>query len=140
MALVELMGLFVAGVSAAALMNFLLKQVSRDYIKKISQRNPEFTKAYRSFMQFIVRNHRYFGMAAGILLVAHAGSAILSGVYSPTGTAAGVLLLATVGIGSYGFFIRKSPRGPWIHVHRGAAFLFAASAIVHIIYGAPFTL
>lgn len=140
MSLVRLLGLCAAGVSAAAVMNFLLKQVSRDYIKKISRKNPEFTKAYRSFMQFMVRNHRYFGMVAGILLLAHACAAILSGVYSLTGTAAGVLLLTTAGIGSYGFFVRKSPRGPWIHVHRGAAFLFTAAAVVHIIYRAPFIL
>ena len=136
MALVELMGLFVAGVSAAALMNFLLKQVSRDYIKKISQRNPEFTKAYRSFMQFIVRNHRYFGMAAGLLFLVHAGVVVASGVTSLTGIAAGLLLMALTGLGLYGFYIRKNPRGVWIHMHRGTATILALSGIIHVFFKA----
>lgn len=132
----QFFGWAIGGASAAALMNFLLKQVSREYVKTISKRNPDFARSYRTFMQFMVRNHRYFGLAAVILFLVHAGAVLLSGISSLTGIAAGILLLSATGIGLYGFHVKKNPRGRWIHLHRGAALLFALAVIVHKFFKA----
>ena len=136
MTLAQVLGWTVAGVCAAALMNFLLKQISREYLKTITEKNADFTASYRAFMRFMVRNHRYFGIAAGILLLVHAGAVVASGVTSLTGIAAGLLLLALTGLGLYGFYVRKNPRGVWIHMHRGTAFILALSVIIHVFFKA----
>lgn len=109
MTLAQVLGWTVAGVCAAALMNFLLKQISREYLKTITEKNADFTASYRAFMRFMVRNHRYFGIAAGLLFLVHAGVVVASGVTSLTGIAAGLLLLALTGLGLYGFYVRKIP-------------------------------
>ncbi len=136
MTLAQVLGWTVAGVCAAALMNFLLKQISREYLKTITEKNADFTASYRAFMRFMVRNHRYFGIAAGLLFLVHAGVVVASGVTSLTGIAAGLLLLALTGLGLYGFYVRKNPRGVWIHMHRGTAFLLALSVIIHVFFKA----
>jgi len=135
MTLAQVLGWTVAGVCAAALMNFLLKQISREYLKTITEKNADFTASYRAFMRFMVRNHRYFGIAAGLLFLVHAGVVVASGVTSLTGIAAG-LLLALTGLGLYGFYVRKNPRGVWIHMHRGTAFILALSVIIHVFFKA----
>lgn len=136
MTLAQVLGWTVAGVCAAALMNFLLKQISREYLKTITEKNADFTVSYRAFMRFMVRNHRYFGIAAGLLFLVHAGVVVASGVTSLTGIAAGLLLLALTGLGLYGFYVRKNPRGVWIHMHRGTAFILALSVIIHVFFKA----
>ncbi|HNQ85060.1 MAG TPA: hypothetical protein PLT33_05770 [Deltaproteobacteria bacterium] len=136
MTLAQVLGWTVAGVCAAALMNFLLKQISREYLKTITEKNADFTASYRAFMRFMVRNHRYFGIAAGLLFLVHAGVVVASGVTSLTGIAAGLLLLALTGLGLYGFYVRKNPRGVWIHMHRGTAFILALSVIIHVFFKA----
>ncbi len=130
------LGWCVAAAAAAALMNFVLKQVGRDYVKRISERNPGFARAYRTFMQFMVRRHRFFGIAAGFILVLHVAVVLLSGFTSITGMAAGVLLIATAGLGLYGFHVVKIPRGRWIHAHRTGAFLLLVAAVLHVSYKA----
>ncbi|HON95573.1 MAG TPA: hypothetical protein PLP82_08715 [Deltaproteobacteria bacterium] len=136
MTLAQVLGWTVAGVCAAALMNFLLKQISREYLKTITEKNADFTASYRAFMRFMVRNHRYFGIAAGLLFLVHAGVVVASGVTSLTGIAAGLLLMALTGLGLYGFYVRKNPRGVWIHMHRGTAFILALSVIIHVFFKA----
>jgi len=136
MTLAQVLGWTVAGVCAAALMNFLLKQISREYLKTITEKNADFTASYRAFMRFMVRNHRYFGIAAGLLFLVHAGVVVASGVTSLTGIAAGLLLLALTGLGLYGFYVRKNTRGVWIHMHRGTAFILALSVIIHVFFKA----
>ncbi len=136
MTLAQVLGWTVAGVCAAALMNFLLKQISRENLKTITEKNADFTASYRAFMRFMVRNHRYFGIAAGLLFLVHAGVVVASGVTSLTGIAAGLLLLALTGLGLYGFYVRKNPRGVWIHMHRGTAFILALSVIIHVFFKA----
>jgi hypothetical protein len=136
MSLTETLGWCAALAAAAALMNFLLKQVSREYVKNISAANPAFASSYRTFMQFMIRNHRFFGMAAGALFAVHVGVVLSSGVSSLTGIVAGILLLTVSGLGAYGFYIRKNPRGKWIHAHRGVAFLLTMAAIAHIFFKA----
>ncbi len=130
------LGWCVLAAAAAALINFVLKQVGRDYVKRISERNPGFAQAYRTFMQFMVRRHRSFGIAAGIILVLHVAVVLLSGFTSLTGMAAGTLLIATAGLGLYGFHVVKTPRGRWIQAHRTFAFLLLVSAVLHISYRA----
>ncbi|HPE46627.1 MAG TPA: hypothetical protein PK380_12225, partial [Deltaproteobacteria bacterium] len=102
----------------------------------ITEKNADFTASYRAFMRFMVRNHRYFGIAAGLLFLVHAGVVVASGVTSLTGIAAGLLLMALTGLGLYGFYVRKNPRGVWIHMHRGTAFILALSVIIHVFFKA----
>jgi hypothetical protein len=117
-------------------MNFVLKQVGRDYVKRLSVKNPGFAGAYRTFMQFMVRRHRSFGIAAAVILALHVAVVVLTGYTSLTGAAAGALLLATAGLGLYGFHVVKIPRGRWLHGHRTGAFLLFVAAVAHIFYKA----
>lgn len=129
----QLLGWCMVAAILAALMNFLLKQVSREYVKKISADNPEFASGFRAFMQFMVRKHRYFGLAAAALFVSHITAVLLTGVTSLTGLAAGSILLFVVGLGLYGFHVNRSPRGRWVNAHRGGAFLLAIAVIAHVL-------
>lgn len=118
-----------------ALLNFLLKQVSREYVKKLPGEYKEFADAYRRFMQRIIRTHRYFGAAALAFYMLHAGMVVfLYKTVSVTGMVAGLILIATVFLGAYGFFVRKNLRSWWITAHRGGAFALLVSALIHLFY------
>lgn len=126
-------GIWVVASVFLALLNFILKQISREYGKMLTERDPVFAGQYKAFMRFMVKNHRFFGMAAFILLMVHFSSAYLSGSRSLTGVITGAMLVILVSLGGYGFYVNRDYRAVWLQAHRGAAFLLAVSAIVHII-------
>ncbi|MBN2298192.1 MAG: DUF4405 domain-containing protein [Deltaproteobacteria bacterium] len=118
-----------------ALLNFLLKQVSREYVKRLPKEYKDFADAYRRFMQRIIRGHRYFGIAALSVFLLHAGLILFFyDVISITGMVTGIVLFATVSMGAYGYFINKDFRSWWVSVHRGCAFALLVSALVHLFY------
>jgi len=118
-----------------ALLNFVLKQVSRDYVKNLPREYKDFADAYRRFMQHIIRRHRYFGIAAVVFFLFHAGLILFFSVgISFTGLVTGFILLAVVSLGAYGYFVNKDFRSWWVPMHRGCAFALMVSAMVHVFY------
>ncbi|HHO77059.1 MAG TPA: DUF4405 domain-containing protein [Deltaproteobacteria bacterium] len=116
-----------------ALLNFVLKQISRDYVKGLHKDYKAFTDAYRRFMQHMIRRHRYFGVAALASFLVHAGLILFfSFGIALTGLITGVLLSAVVSLGGYGYYVNKDIRSWWVAVHRGCAFALMLSALVHV--------
>jgi hypothetical protein len=132
MEFIEFFGACVAVSGIGALLNYSLKAFGRRYLPALNKRNKQMASRYRMFMQFMVKNHRYFGFATAILVAVHFTSAFLFPAYSITGLITVTLLLLVILLGIYGFYIRKDYRSAWLSVHRTAAFLLAASAAVHV--------
>jgi hypothetical protein len=131
---VWVLGWTVAAGILGALANYFLKLFSRTYLKGISDGHEGFLNRYRSFMRFMVRKHRLFGLAAFAVLIIHALLVILGSALSLTGAAAALALTATVSLGAYGFHVRKDLRAGWLPVHRGFAFVLLIAACVHVFY------
>jgi len=126
-------GWCVAASVMLALLNFSLKQINREYGRMLSAWDPGFAGRYKSFMRFMVKNHRFFGMSAIGVFAVHFGSAWLSGALSATGAITGTTLVAAASLGGYGFYVNRDYRAVWLHVHRGAALLLSACMVVHIM-------
>ncbi|HNY65011.1 MAG TPA: hypothetical protein PKM41_06200 [Deltaproteobacteria bacterium] len=131
---VEVLGWIMAAGILGALSNHLLKLVSRTFLKGISREREGFMKVYRGLMKFMVRRHRYFGLAALAILPVHAGLVILGSALSLTGAAAALALIATASLGAYGFYVRKDLRAGWLPVHRALAFVLLLAAVVHVYF------
>lgn len=130
----RIIGYIIAVMIVLALSNFFLKQISRDYVKKLPPDYKDFADAYRRFMQRIVRTHRFFGLGALLLFPVHAGINIFYGTGSLTGIIAGSFLCAVVLLGLYGYYINRNFRAWWLSVHRTCAFVLLISVLVHIFY------
>mgnify|MGYP006911610536 FL=1 len=118
-----------------AVLNYGLKQVSREYVKKLPEKYREFADAYRRFMQRIIRGHRYFGFISLMVFLLHAGLVLFFySVISVTGLVTGLVLIATVCLGAYGYFVNRNHRSWWVSVHRGCAFVLVFSALIHLFY------
>jgi len=132
MGLTAWLGYATALAGACALSNYVVKQVAREYVKKVQGRRPLFASAYRGFMRKVVRTHPVIGFACVALLSVHAGLAVTSGTISVTGMFAGVTTLATASLGAYGLYRVRRPAGAWIHFHRGSALVLAAAVAAHV--------
>ncbi|MCE5276186.1 MAG: hypothetical protein ABFD70_09295 [Syntrophaceae bacterium] len=126
-------GWCVAASVMLALLNFSLKQINREYGRMLSAWDPGFAGRYKTFMRFMVKNHRFFGMSAIGVFAVHFGSVWLSGTLSVTGAITGMTLLAAASLGGYGFYINRNYRAVWLTAHRGSAFLLAVCMVVHIM-------
>lgn len=118
----------------AALLNLILKQISRDYVKGLPKEYKDFADAYRSFMRRVIRGHRVFGLTAILILLVHTFFVILSDHISLTGIIAAILLVIVAALGSYGYFISKDFRSRWLSVHRVSAFFLCIAMITHVFY------
>lgn len=137
---VEALGLIAALCALGALSNLLLKEISRTFIKNLPRKYAEFASAYRSFMRFMVRRHRYFGLASFFFVLVHAFTAIAGSALSVTGLIGAAALTGTVCLGIYGFYIEKSLRSAWLQVHRTFAFILLVAVTVHFFFRIPVTL
>ena len=134
MTLTRIIGIIMAVMIVFALSNFFLKQISRDYVKRLPPEYKDFADAYRRFMQRMIRSHRFFGFAAAVFLVVHIGLIIFFAAASLTGIIAASFLVLVVAFGVYGYYINKNFRAWWLSVHRSCAFVLLLSALVHIFY------
>lgn len=132
MGVASFLGWCTAAAVLSTLMNFVLKQVSRDYVKAISARRPSFASAYRNLVRLVVRTHPVFGFAALAAALAHVSYALFHGIVSLTGAATLVLLCACVSLGAFGRYVVQRPRGWWIHLHRAAALLASLGLVLHV--------
>jgi len=129
-----IIGWTIAFMIVLALSNFFLKQISRDYVKKLSPEHKDFADAYRRFMQRMIRSHRFFGLVALLLFFVHAGMMIFFGGVSLTGIFTAFLLSVVVALGVYGYYVNRDFRAWWLPVHRFIAFVLLLSALVHMFY------
>lgn len=119
-----------------ALSSYFLKLIGRTLLKGVSREHARFLGAYRTFMKFMIQNHRFFAFGAlGVILV-HAGLVILGSAISLTGAATAMAMVLTASLGAYGHYFRKSMRAGWLSFHRAFAFLAVFAAGVHFFFKA----
>jgi len=137
---VEVLGFVTALCVVGSLSNFFLKEISRTFIRNLPKKYAGFASAYRSFMRFMLRRHRSFGFAALFIVLMHAFPIVARSVLSVTGLIAAAALGCTVCLGMYGYYLKKSLRSAWLHVHRAFALALLIAAVVHLFFSAPVAL
>jgi hypothetical protein len=133
MELVGFLGTLVVAGGSGALLNYFLKVFGRKCLPVINKRNQQAAGRIRLFMQFVIKNHWFFGLSTAILVLAHFSTAYLVPVYSVSGAFSIALLFGVVILGAYGFYVNKNFRAPWLTVHRTLAFLLTFTVIIHIL-------
>lgn len=118
---------------ALALCNFVLKYISRNYMKKIANFNENVAKAYKQVMRYVVRYHKLAGTVAILALMAHAIIMFTTRGLSITGLAAASLMALVVIIGIYGAYVKKKLKAPWFYIHRTLSFLLIAAILIHVL-------
>lgn len=136
MSLTELAGWLTLVAVFGAFASFLLKQISREYVKKLGKEHADFVDGYRRFMRAMIRQHRFYGMAALALVVVHASLVVSRSVVSATGLVSALVLFAAAGLGAWGFYGHRSLRGGWLSVHRALAFTLLIAILGHLFYKA----
>ena len=126
----EFLGILTAITFGAAIMNFVIKFVNRKWIMKLPKENV-WKQRYMTLMKFLVKNHRFFGLGAAALMVAHVVLQILFKWVSVTGIVTAGLAVVTVVLGIIMFKAKKrTPAMLW--AHRGAVIALILSFIVHV--------
>jgi hypothetical protein len=127
----ELLGILTAILFGIAILNFCVKFVNRKWVMKLPKEN-KFKQNYTAVMKFLVKNHRFFGFSAAVLMVAHVVVQILFRWVSITGIVTASLAVITVVLGVIMFKAKKrTPAMLW--AHRGAVIALIAAFLVHVI-------
>lgn len=125
----EVLGWAAAICYITSMVNFVFKEI---YKKKIIQmpKDSLFRKNYQILMKWIVKWHRYFGMAAGILGVFHLIWQIINVRVSYSGIFATLLMTAAVLLGISMAYKKKTNL---IKTHRAVSISLLLVGLVHII-------
>ena len=92
----------------------------------------KFKQGYSSVMKFLVKNHRFFGLGAAVLMVAHVVLQILFKWPSVTGIITAALAVVSVALGGIMFKAKKrTPAMLW--AHRGAVIALTLAFLAHVI-------
>lgn len=117
---------------AGTILNYCLKLVNRHFGKKISA-SPIGKRTLKVLMTIFVRNHRYFGVAAVVLLMIHFSLQFFRYGLNVTGFIAALLLISQVSVGIYAISKKKPRRGAWFFVHRVISAVLVLSIALHLI-------
>lgn len=127
----ELLGILTAILFGVAILNYCVKFVNRKWVMKLPKEN-KFKQNYNAVMKFVVKNHRFFGFGAAVLMVAHVVVQILFRWVSITGIVTASLAVITVVLGVIMFKAKKrTPAMLW--AHRGAVIALIAAFVVHVL-------
>mgnify|MGYP000993611412 CR=1 FL=1 len=127
----KLLGILTAVLFGIAILNFCVKFVNRKWVMKLPKES-KFKQGYTSVMKFLVKNHRFFGFGAAVLMVAHVVVQILFRWVSVTGLVTAGLAVVTVALGVVMFKAKKrTPAMLW--AHRGSVIALIAAFVVHVI-------
>jgi len=127
----ELLGILTAVLFGIAILNFFVKFVNRKWVMKLPKES-KFKQGYMTVMKFLVKNHRFFGLGAAVLMVLHIILQIIFKWVSVTGIVTAALAVVTVMLGGILFKAKKrTPAMLW--AHRGAVIALILSFIAHVI-------
>ncbi|HEX3078070.1 MAG TPA: cytochrome b5 domain-containing protein [Lachnospiraceae bacterium] len=128
----ELFGWLLVIAFAGTIMNYCIKFVNKRFGKKISA-YPFGKKIMKVLMTIFVRNHKYFGFATLIFLLAH--FIIQYGMFgfNVTGTIAAVIMIIQVLLGVYANVRKKPRKGAWFIAHRTITVLIILGIAIHLI-------
>ena len=127
----ELLGGLTTLLLILALLNYCVKFANRKWVMKMPAES-KFKQKYPNFMKFIIKNHRYFGFGAAVMMVAHLVVQILFRWVSVTGLVTAGLAVVAVVLGVVMFKAKKrTPAMLW--AHRGSAVALIVALAVHVI-------
>ena len=127
----NLLGILTAVLFGIAILNFCVKFVNRKWVMKLPKES-KFKQGYTTVMKFLVKNHRFFGIGAAALMVAHVVLQLIFKWASVTGILTAVLAVVTVALGVVLFKAKKrTPAMLW--AHRGAVIALILSFIAHVV-------
>lgn len=117
-----------------AILNFFVKYINKKYIINLSKEKPGLAKKYRIVMRYIVKYHRWAGIAATIAVILHFIVIYTTkDIISFTGVIAAVAMILIFLLGIFGTYIQKKVNGSWVKIHRGISFVLIAAIVVHLI-------
>lgn len=131
--LVGLLGWITAISFGIAFSNYFLKFIHKRWISKLPEAYKPWVLRYRFLMKWVIKCHKVAGLLAFTGLLTHFTLAFSQGRLSLTGFTSAVVLLTVVGMGVYGAYFKKAPKGNWLRVHRLLAFVLVATISVHIL-------
>ena len=127
----NLLGILTAVLFGVAVLNFVVKFVNRKWVMKLPKES-KFKQGYSFVMKFLVKNHRFFGLGAAVLMVAHVVLQILFKWVSITGIITAALAVVTIMLGGYMFKAKKrTPAMLW--AHRGAVIALILAFVAHVL-------
>lgn len=130
---IEPLGLITAFSFGFALLNYVLKYIHKTWIVKLPPEYKDWVTRYRLIMKLVIKYHKLAGLVAVIGLSTHFTVAFSSGLISLSGLISAGLMITIVLLGIYGAFVKKSPKGKWLVIHRLAAAALAASIFIHVV-------
>ena len=127
----NLLGILTAVLFGIAILNFCVKFVNRKWVMKLPKES-KFKQGYTTVMKFLVKNHRFFGIGAAVLMVAHVVLQLIFKWVSITGIITAALAVVSVALGVVLFKAKKrTPAMLW--AHRGAVIALILSFIAHVV-------
>lgn len=127
----EALGVITAVLFGIAIANFFIKWINRNWVMKLPKDN-KFRVVYQQVMKFLVKNHRFFGFGAVVVMVSHVVLQILFAWVSVTGLVTAGLAVVTIALGLILFKSKKrTPVLLW--AHRGAVIALFLAFLVHVI-------
>ncbi|MFT3985778.1 MAG: hypothetical protein QM697_17905, partial [Lachnospiraceae bacterium] len=117
-----LFGWFLILAFAGTIMNYCLKFVNKRFSKRIAA-SPAGKKIMKNLMNIFVRNHKYVGFSAAVLLLAHFTIQYIRFGINITGCIAAIIMIFQVFSGAYANKKKLPRKGAWFAVHRATAVL-----------------
>ncbi len=125
------LGVLTAVLFGIAIANFFVKWINRNWVMKLPKEN-KFRAGYQQVMKFLVKNHRFFGFGAVVVLVSHVVLQVLFQWVSITGIVTAGLAVVAIALGLILFKSKKrTPAMLW--AHRGAVIALFLAFLVHVI-------
>ncbi len=125
------LGVLTAILFGVAVFNFPVKWINRNWVMKLPKEHA-FRVGYQTVMKFLVKNHRFFGFGAALVMVSHVVLQILFQWTSITGIVTAGLAVFTVALGIV-MFQSKKRKPALLWAHRGAVIALVLSFLIHVI-------
>lgn len=127
----ELLGILIIIFYSLAVLNFCFKFINCKY-KNTLKKKEGFYKIYMMVLKFLMKYHRYFGLATIVLLLAHFFVQFNQHGFNLTGGIAAGMMLLQVILGVYGLY-KKNKNKNWLIVHRIIALLVLVAILIHVL-------
>ena len=127
----RVLGIATAVLYGVAILNFFIKWGNRKWVAKLPKESA-FRSFYQSIMKFLVKNHRFFGFGAAVVMVSHVIVQIRFMWASVTGIVTAALAVVVIILGVVMFKAKKrTPAMLW--AHRSAVIALTLAFLVHVI-------
>ncbi|KNZ40834.1 hypothetical protein [Acetobacterium bakii] len=130
--LIKILGWITVAGFCLAFLNYFLKRINKNYISKLGADQKKFADFYKKIMRSIVKNHKLIAAITFIAMLIHFFVVYSVNRIRLTGIIAALLLTATVSLGTYGAFISKNKKGPWLKIHRIIPFVLVIAIVIHV--------